>query len=640
MKTFLKSKKGLLFIYVLIIALIITNVLVIKMVGKLARPEVKDVVVIREDGTSRAIDLPFKEVSTENKDYTYTGTLVLKKHFFKIYHIIADDCVKSITINDTPVDLSSFRDDQLCNWSKGFQIKLGHYLKPGDNHFEIQVRDNGGMYAFNIINDAPGEPLYLPYIIIALLLISVFVYITLIGPFKLTHITAVIFVLGLIVRIVYISQTAIDERGHDVWPHIDYIKYVAENKAFPNPMAGWEYHQPPLYYITGAFVYNTTKVFYPKNPLVLLPYLQTLYFLAFLLCGIMILKLLNLNKVLYYIGVGLLVFWPSGFLHTPRVGNDNLVYFLTAFSLFFIIKWFQEDEKKDEEPVMRSPRILPDIIVKVWHRLSAIFKMRRNKNLYLAVLLASLGVTAKATAVVLIGLIGILFLIRWFIMKNEKESMGRKIILMGLIIFIGFTIYIADNIYYSIKENKHWLMGQHNSDVTKEPQYTGDHLVNYIYFDVPNMLTKALAGGYDRNDTRYYWNYLLKTSITEAFDFPTKYHQNCGYLLNLTLFIIVLFLLIGLVFVPKTFFDRANLVLVLFGVLTLVSHLYFVIGRPLSCHINFRFIYPLIIPIICLYCSIIRHIGGKFFLLKYIGYITPVLFSITAGIFYFLVILI
>ncbi|MBI5156133.1 hypothetical protein HZA45_02540, partial [Candidatus Peregrinibacteria bacterium] len=69
-----------------------------------------------------------------------------------------------------------------------------------------------------------------------------------------------IFLTGVLVRILYVSGTPYSVREHDVWSHIDYIRFVAEHGTLPDPHAGSQFYHPPLYYFLTAGIYALMTV--------------------------------------------------------------------------------------------------------------------------------------------------------------------------------------------------------------------------------------------------------------------------------------------------------------------------------------------------------------------------------------------
>ena len=77
----------------------------------------------------------------------------------------------------------------------------------------------------------------------------------------------IIFVLGIIIRVFYLSYTPYDTRTHDVvGGHLDYIKYLIEHKNVPSSTDCWECFQPPTYYVISSAVYWLTESAGANNP--------------------------------------------------------------------------------------------------------------------------------------------------------------------------------------------------------------------------------------------------------------------------------------------------------------------------------------------------------------------------------------
>jgi 4-amino-4-deoxy-L-arabinose transferase-like glycosyltransferase len=57
---------------------------------------------------------------------------------------------------------------------------------------------------------------------------------------------------GIFIRIIYVEWTRFDTREHDVWSHIEYVQFVADNWTLPDPHASSQFYHPPLYYFLTA----------------------------------------------------------------------------------------------------------------------------------------------------------------------------------------------------------------------------------------------------------------------------------------------------------------------------------------------------------------------------------------------------
>ncbi len=57
---------------------------------------------------------------------------------------------------------------------------------------------------------------------------------------------------AVLLRLFYVFVTPYDVRGHDAPGHLDYVMFVANTLSLPPPDDGFEYYQPPLYYVMAA----------------------------------------------------------------------------------------------------------------------------------------------------------------------------------------------------------------------------------------------------------------------------------------------------------------------------------------------------------------------------------------------------
>src|SRR3989338_4494270 len=193
----------------------------------------------------------------------------------------------------------------------------------------------------------------------------------------------VILVLSAALRIFYLLGTEYNEKTYDVTEgggHLDYVRYLAENYKLPNPTGGWEYHQTPLYYISGAIVYKFSQAFY-INSYKTLQALSLFYFFIFIVFGILILRNLAENKQLFYLSTAVLAFWPSGIIHSIRIGNDAMLYAFYAACFYFILRWHKE---------------------------------KNIKLLYFSVFIFSAAILIKANAIALAGVIAVSVFLAFF----------------------------------------------------------------------------------------------------------------------------------------------------------------------------------------------------------------------------------
>jgi len=102
---------------------------------------------------------------------SFTVELDVTVPFFhsNIIHIIPDDCLKELWVNDQLVQLTQ----QIC-WQGGGTVNLRNYLGTGRNHIRAIVDDHGGMARFKIRPSIEKDPLY--FIPTVLLIAGLFFY--------------------------------------------------------------------------------------------------------------------------------------------------------------------------------------------------------------------------------------------------------------------------------------------------------------------------------------------------------------------------------------------------------------------------------------------------------------------------------
>ena len=128
-----------------------------------------------EKEETRDIVFPFKENSTENRIYIFSGKIYSSHLSQRVINIVADDRVEYIKINNTPVSLDKISTKSFSGYINGFDIDIGSYIHAGENRFEIKIIDDGGTVALDISNSS-RDKLYISIHIIMLILLSILLY--------------------------------------------------------------------------------------------------------------------------------------------------------------------------------------------------------------------------------------------------------------------------------------------------------------------------------------------------------------------------------------------------------------------------------------------------------------------------------
>lgn len=424
----------------------------------------------------------------------------------------------------------------------------------------------------------------------------------------------IIFILGIVIRILYLSYTPYDTRTHDVvGGHIDYIKYLIQNKSLPSSTDCWECFQPPSYYIISSTIYWLAQSAGADNPYFYLQLLSLLFFLIFLFFGIKTISALNIERNITRITTLLITFWPSGIIHSIRIGNDTLLYLFYAAGFYYLIKWAQKENKK-------------------WFYLSLLFSV--------------LSMLAKSNGFMLIFAISIVFIYKWI--TSRKQNNGFSYFKNGFIFIIVFLIGSSMALYMPLinykkndSESKDFIIG--NIHALNGALLVGNKPINYLWFDFKTFVKKPFMNPWaDETGRQYYWNYLLKSSLFGEFsDFGKNKNiviaaQSIS--LVFVFFIGYFLILLSSLFLDKTKPERIKKIFPII-VINIMAPLLMLtatrIKHPYSAQADFRYIFPIIISFGAIYAIGLANLKNRNLkILQYFGYVLPIFMTFLTIIFF------
>ena len=408
----------------------------------------------------------------------------------------------------------------------------------------------------------------------------------------------VILVLSVALRIFYLLGTEYNERTYDVTEgggHLDYVRYLAENYKLPDPTGGWEYHQPPLYYISGAVVYKFSQTFH-INSYKTLQALSLFYFYVFIVFGILILRNLAENKRLFYLSAAVLAFWPSGIIHSIRIGNDAMLYAFYAACLYFILRWHKE---------------------------------KNVKLLYFSVFIFSAAILTKANAIALAGIIAVSVFFAFF--QNYKLPFKHIIIVSFLIIF-SVLLSFAPKFYGHFKNNKNdWLVGGVLPTMNRK-LFVGNGFKNYACFNTNKFIKQPFTSSWeDWGGRQCFWNYFLKTSLFGEFSFKNNIQPKLGMIISWTFLAVLFYGIMGFILgAKKNIIIFSNALLLLF--------LIFLFKFKISSSSNgdFRYILPSLLSFISFNSYSLEYFKKTNIIIFYFGAVASVLFVLLSALFFIL----
>ena len=416
-----------------------------------------------------------------------------------------------------------------------------------------------------------------------------------------------ILIFGLLLRVHYLSYTNYDEHAYDVdilhgGGHISYIKYIVENYSLPHPEKGWEYHQPPLYYLTAALVYKLTSFLNLLERFFCLQILSFVFSLDFLIYGVRLLQLLFSSSRFIAVGSLLLAVWPAMIIHSPRIGNDCLLYLFMAAAFYHSIAWFKGLGSKQE--------------------------------LLLATIFSGLAILTKSNGVLSAVFLMILIFYR-FIYSEKKLSLLKHSSYIPLVFILAIGINFSDNLYFYLKGETSSLILGESSALINPNLFVKNEFRNYYNFNTKVFLLEPFTTAWDDEYGRqFFWNQFLKTALFAEFLYPGKWTRQIGQAVSFSFLGLIGISLIGfLLAAAKTLKEQVPHYI--FMGLLIAALIAFRAQIPSASHTDFRLIAPVLLPFLVIFSGSLQTFREKDYpILEFVGYLFCLLMVLGSSLFF------
>lgn len=301
---------------------------------------ITDVSLIIDGGPTQISSLPL-HLTTENDTAMSVRLTILQNSVFSptVFSTLVDDCLYGITVNGETLSDPTL---PYCDFNHPTTVDLTPLLHFGSNDVLFSLFNNGGTAVFSL------EPIQatawsINGIIAVLLTLFLGLLLLLWRARPWVWHLAIVLGVAVFLRIHYVAMTPYWIRGHDTDGHIEYIAHIAQNWSLPSPDQGWEFWQPPLYYVLGAVWMNAGRAL-GLPPEANIGGLQTIA---------LVLSLLTLGLIVW---IGLLVIpkkereylpllvalpalLPGIIFFAARINNDVIVAPLSFLALALLILW-------------------------------------------------------------------------------------------------------------------------------------------------------------------------------------------------------------------------------------------------------------------------------------------------------------
>lgn len=597
------------------------------------------------------INIPFNS----NKDgalssYIYELTLNHTLLSSGKFHVIPDDCIDEISVNGIALTEKQFPKGN-CDCINGFYVDLKPLLHHGSNLLQLKISNTHGFYGLNMIDQTFYEKyIFASYLLLLLYTFNLRVFfrsivsawsalfakykvllycwccplilftITLAGTFYFDNLTIWFWVLiAELLLMVFIPSVSIVYRSfrhgkliamvwcimlvifsaylfllshtlysYDYQGHIDYVHYIVNYSEVPVSWGAWSFYHPSLYYRCTALVWNTLNISDQMSNADFLKTMQAFSLMLFIVYSYWSLKTINLffsrlkpslmnvnEKVIPYVQVlTAVVFlcWPSNSIFAVRVGNDMMFDLFYAVSFYCTLKWWFSD--------------------RIWY-------------FFLALLFASLDIWSKTNGFILFGVIGVLFIIRYFSVRRTIPHAGKYLHKVNIrysfkfILLIVFSIFTCFYSFYEkierYREDPKTRLVVGNANGLGADLIVRSDLQSFITFHPLKFIEIPFTSSYDDKKGRNsFWFFLLKSSLFGEFKFDSPLLASIAKIISF-FFLILLGLAAG--GWTKSFFKGSRYIPMTVNIcLMLCSMMVFRIFYPYSSSSDFRYIFPALLP--------------------------------------------
>lgn len=302
---------------------------------------------------------------------------------------------------------------------------------------------------------------------------------------------------------------------------------------------------------------------------------------------------------LFWIIGALFAFWPVAIIHSVRIGNDPMEYFLFTASLYYMHRWYRDDKKRD---------------------------------LMIASLMGAGAIVTKANGEILVAVLAVIGLYK--MIKSKQYIAYLKLSIMPFsILFTAVAITVAPGLILMLQGKRDKLYID-NIDGLSHANLVGNTAANYLWFDAKIFVTEPFADPYDdRMGRQFFWNYLGKTGLFGEFKYPNLLCINTAVFSSLLEIFMLIYIMFGIYHMTKDDFKRQAVIL-LSGFFLWAGITYMRMTFPAN--IDFRYIVPILITFCALYAtSIINFQKQGAIRLAGIGMAMAALFTLSGILFIF-----
>ncbi|QPH38721.1 hypothetical protein [Pedobacter endophyticus] len=627
--------------------------------------------LITASGSASRVILPFKSKDAGKPGvYTYKLTIYNSALLSGKFHVIVDDCFRSIELNGRNIMLDIAL-EKICDSNNGFDINLKKQLHSGANVLKLETENRSGHFGlqfydttfyakyyfmilvflfmilfkpkpftFTIFGNfkhllrSEGNRLYAVFLYILVITVVLFlgpilknsslhrwlIIWTILGSALIPSLHLIytnclfakysccIFILSFILCSAFLVCRFYDEYSYDVEGHIQYIQYMLDTGHSPVASGGWMFYHPSFYYRCAALFWS----------------------------------LVNLNAHFNY----------EEFLKMMQAFTLFIFIFYSYFSVRTVDLVFRTLRKNVDKNTLRgsyhlvislflfwpvntifSGRIGNDILFELFYAIAFYFILKwwhsqKLGDFLIILICASFAIWSKTNGFILLGLVGTLLTIRCFTKQDIKlfkmRYISKAYLFAIFLVFIGY-LTLSDKIA-RFRYDPDAPLVVSNANGLGNDLRVENNLRTFLTFDAVKFVkvpyTSAINPERGRDN---FWHFLFKTSLLGEFSETSPVLKAIASALSLFFLLLLPIFLTGLFVTIKHY---KNDLPVLMSLLLLVgSMVIFRIAYPFSSSNDFRYIYPAVL----LFCLLLGR--GKIHLsrIRFVNYSAIGIISIFIG---------
>lgn len=379
---------------------------------------------------------------------------------------------------------------------------------------------------------------------------------------KIYFLMVLVFLFGAFIRVMTFYNHTDFTTGFDDRAHYEYVFFLTSNMEFPPADQGYEYFQPPMFYMIGAVVYFLTVYLLPfVEPIRTVQFISTFFGIATIFLVYKIAReIFPENYRFQLLSLSLAAILPVHIILSGVIGNDTTVAFFVSLAIYFLIVY-------EKQPNLKNAGLLG--------------------------IASGLCMLSKYNGVIILPVLFIVFLIRIFTYKKQWK---REITALSIIVFssllVGGWWYLRNNLVYGDP----FISNIPYFDVLPLPH----PVVYYLNFDYE--VFKYPFINYTTPNVNYFWS---QTYATVWFDarptfgyLPSNWNRIIGSLTLILGVLLTLCILIGTFYwVFDSEIRQKYSVMFLFLTSEFFGYAYFTQKYPFIEATNARYLLPAIVPI-------------------------------------------